>query len=130
MSKPSSGCRAFSPISRVVLRSRAAVQALFEAMQKPETAPETLKGLHRTLSDLEFDRLLEFRAMRQEMRVVLNPDQREKAARMEGRMEGMRMARGGRGWDGGMGMGRVGMGMRDQSRPEGGPADPGAPAAQ
>ena len=107
----------------------AARKAFFEAIQKPETAPETLKALHRTLSDLEFDRMLEFRAMRQEMRAVLNPEQREKAARMEGRMEGMRMARGGRGWDGGMGMG-MGMGMRGKNRPEGGPVDPGAPAAQ
>jgi hypothetical protein len=31
--------------------------------------------------------------MRQELHAVLTPEQREQAARMEGRMEGMRMAR-------------------------------------
>ena len=70
-------------------------KALFEAMQKPESTPESLKALHRTVSDLQFDRMLEHRAMRQEIRAILTPDQREQAARMEGRMEGMRLAHGG-----------------------------------
>ena len=79
---------------------KAARKAFLEAMQKPETTPESLKALHRGLSDLQFNRMLERRAMRQEIRAILTPDQREQAARLEGRMEGMRLARGG-----GMGMG-------------------------
>lgn len=84
----------------------AAQKAFFEAVQKPESSPETLRGLHRTLSDLSFERMLERRAMRQEMRALLTPDQREKLARMEGRMEGMRMARPGIAGEGGMMMNR------------------------
>ena len=79
-------------------------RAFFEASKKPETSPETLKALHRTMSDLEFDRRLEHRAVRQEMHALLTPDQREKVARMEGFKQGMRMARGGR-WEGGDSMG-------------------------
>jgi Spy/CpxP family protein refolding chaperone len=80
--------------------AKEARRAFFEAMQKPETSPETLKALHRTMSDAGFEQLLEGRTMRQEIRAMLTPDQREQAARMEGRREGMRMARGGFGFGG------------------------------
>ena len=74
-----------------------ASRAFFEALQSPETTPEALKGLHRTMSEANLDALLERRAMRLEIRAMLTPDQRERAAMMLGRMEGMRMARGGSG---------------------------------
>ena len=93
----------------------AARRAYFEAMKKPDSSPESLKALHRAMGDAEFDRMLEHRTIRQEMRAVLDPGQREQAARMEGRMEGMRMARSGRGGDWGEGpegRGRGMMGMK------------------
>jgi Spy/CpxP family protein refolding chaperone len=97
-------------------------KAFFEAMQKPETAPETLKGLNRAKADAGMEAMLEHRALRQEIRAVLTPDQREEMARMEGRREGMRMGRGGWG-DKGM--------MGGHRRPDGPPAPaPVPPAAQ
>jgi Spy/CpxP family protein refolding chaperone len=99
-------------------------RAFFEAMKKPDTPPDTLKTLNRSLSDQRLDLMLEGRAMRQEVRAVLTPDQREQAARMEGRMEGMRMAGGRRpGW-GGMGMkgGRPGRDGQAPPEPEPDPA--------
>lgn len=75
--------------------ARQASHAFFESLQNPETTPETLKALHRTMSDANLDALLERRAMRLEIRAMLTPTQREQAAMMLGRMEGMRMARGG-----------------------------------
>lgn len=74
--------------------AKEARKAFFEAMQKPETSAETLRGLHRAMSDQGLEFLLERRAMRQEIRALLTPEQREQAARMEGVKEGMRMARG------------------------------------
>jgi Spy/CpxP family protein refolding chaperone len=81
-------------------------QAFGAALGKPDTPADTLRTLHRALADRQFDQLLEARTLRQELRAVLTPEQREQAARMEGRMEGMRMAR--RGMDGGW---RHGMGL-------------------
>ena len=75
---------------------REARHAFMEAERKPETSPEALKGLHRTLSDLEFDMKAEHKAMHQEITKTLTPDQQVKMARMEGFREGMRMAEGGR----------------------------------
>ena len=49
-----------------------------------------LPGSKSTLADLAFDLRLERRAMKQEIRAILSPEQREESARMEGRMEGMR----------------------------------------
>lgn len=77
-------------------------RAFFTALQNNDSSADALKTLHRTLSDLTFERMMEGRAMRQEIRAVLTPEQREKAARMEGRMEGMRMARSGFRGEGGM----------------------------
>jgi len=75
----------------------AARRAWFEALRKPETGADTLKALHRSMADLDLERTLERRSLRQELLAVLTPAQREQAARlegrMEGRMEGLRMAR-------------------------------------
>ena len=76
---------------------REARKAYREALEKPDTPQDALKTMNRSLADLKFERRMEARAMRQELRAVLTPEQREKAARMEGRMEGMRMAQAGRG---------------------------------
>jgi len=97
-------------------------KALDEAMKQPDSSPDALKALHRTLSDRAFDQMLEHRALRQELRAVLTPEQREQAARMEGRMEGRMEARrpfhggprGGGGMDGMKGMG----GMNGQAQPQ------------
>jgi Spy/CpxP family protein refolding chaperone len=64
--------------------------AYHEARQKPETKPEELKALHRTVSDLAFDMQMEHQAMRKEIGAQLTPEQREKAAYFMGRMAGMR----------------------------------------
>jgi Spy/CpxP family protein refolding chaperone len=88
-------------------------RAFSEALRKPETPPDTLKALNRTLADARFDARQERRAMRQEMHAVLTPEQREKVARMEGFREGRRMARGG-GW-------REGGPMRTMDRPRSAP---------
>jgi Spy/CpxP family protein refolding chaperone len=93
-------------------------RAFREAFGRPETAPDTLRQLHRTMADQEFEQQLERRALLQEWRAVLTPEQREKAARMEGWMEARRGDRGG-----GCGYGpmaRVRRGMR--------PEPPAAPA--
>ncbi len=82
---------------------REAHKAYREALEKPDTPQDTLKTMNRSLADLKFERRMEARAMRQELRAVLTPEQREKAARLEGRMEGRRMAHGG--FCGGMGCG-------------------------
>jgi len=100
-------------------------KALGEAMKQPDSSPDTLKALHRTLSDRAFDQMLERRALRQELRAVLTPEQREQAARMEGRMEGRMEARrmgpgGPRGWgarDGMKGMGGM-SGMGGSTQPQ------------
>ena len=76
---------------------REARQAFHEALRNPETGAEALKPLYRTLSDLQLEQMLEARALRLEIRAVLTPEQREQSARMEGRMEGLRLGQGGRG---------------------------------
>jgi Spy/CpxP family protein refolding chaperone len=83
----------------------AARTAYREAYAKPDTSLDTLKSLNRALADARLDHQLELRTLRQELRAVLTPEQREQAARMEGRWEGMRQARGGRC---AMGPGRMG----------------------
>jgi len=66
-------------------------RAFGEAIRKADTPTADLKKLHAAMADANLDLLLEHRAQRQEVHAVLTPEQREKAARMEGRMEGMRM---------------------------------------
>jgi len=68
----------------------AAHEAFTQAMRKPESKPEDLKTLHQTATALSFDLQLEHRALRQELRALLTPEQREQSARMEGRFEGRR----------------------------------------
>ena len=71
-------------------------RAFGEAVRKADTPAADLKKLHAAMADANLDLLLEHRAQRQEVHAVLTPEQREKAARLEGRMEGMRMRREGR----------------------------------
>ncbi len=71
--------------------------AFGEALKNPDAKPEDLKTLHRAQADASLDMLLEHRAQRLEIRAILTPEQREKAAGLLGRMEGMRMRHGGRG---------------------------------
>ncbi len=71
--------------------------AFGEALKNPEAKPEDLKTLHRAQADASLDMLLEHRAQRLEIRAILTPEQREKAAGLLGRMEGMRMRHGGGG---------------------------------
>lgn len=73
----------------------AARQAFQEAYGRPGTDPDTLRQLHRAQADLAFEARLERRALRQELRAVLTPEQRERAAFWEGRMEARRWGRGG-----------------------------------
>jgi Spy/CpxP family protein refolding chaperone len=91
-------------------RRKAAMEAdkaLRDAMKKPDAKPEELKALHRAAADARFDAQLEHRAQRQELRDLLTPEQREKAAFILGRMEGGRR---GHGW--GQGGGHPEGGMR------------------
>lgn len=64
-------------------------KAFAEAIRKPETKVEDIKTLHRAMADANLEMLLEGRSMRQEIRAVLTPEQREKAAFLMGRQEGM-----------------------------------------
>lgn len=118
------GCRAVLDKHRDALaqKGRAAFEAhraFREAFDKPETTPDALRALHRAWADQAFEQQLERRAQRQELHALLTPEQREKAARMEGRMEGMRAARRG-GWEG------AAMGHRGHW----GPGQPAASAPQ
>jgi Spy/CpxP family protein refolding chaperone len=74
-------------------RGRAAAdarRAFFDALDRPETSAEGLQALHRNMTELAFEQLMEARTLRLETRAVLDPGQREMAALMEGRKEGMR----------------------------------------
>jgi len=66
-------------------------EAFTEALRKPDTSVDELKKLHGAMASANLDLLLDHRQMRQEIRALLTPEQREKAAKLEGRMEGMRM---------------------------------------
>ncbi len=87
---------------------RDAHKAYREALEQPDANVDNLRNLNRTLADRKFDLQMEGRAQRQELRAVLTPEQREKAAFMMGRMAGMR--EGGHGW-GGPGGGHKGWGQ-------------------
>jgi hypothetical protein len=69
---------------------RSAANALREALDDPDSAPEGLKALNRTLGDLEFAFLMEARALRQELGALLTARQREQAVWMERRLLGPR----------------------------------------
>jgi len=79
--------------------AKEARRAFMEAVQNPESTPDTLKTLNRAAADARIEAMLEGRAMRQELRAVLTPEQREKAAYLMGRRAGRR---------GDMGMGMMG----------------------
>ena len=68
-------------------------KAFREALLKPETKPEELRTLHRAAADAELELMLDQRAQRQEIRAILTPEQREKAAFLIGRGEAMGMGR-------------------------------------
>jgi len=97
--------------------SREARKAFMDAYGKSETSVEELRRLHRAAADAQMEALLDHRAQRDEIRALLTPEQREKAARFRGFMEGMMSARRqgrpgmGRGMEPGM---HPGMGMRDR----------------
>jgi Spy/CpxP family protein refolding chaperone len=107
------------------MAAREARKAFFEAMKKPDTAPDTLKALNRAQADTRLEATLERRALRQELRAILTPEQREKAAFMMGQRMGMRHGGPG-GWEGrgGFEQGRMGGGsMKGEC-----PCGPAAPA--
>ena len=62
-------------------------KAFFEAAKDPNTSVDQLRKLHQALSDQNFDMMLARRALRLETRQVLTPEQREKAAEAQGRIE-------------------------------------------
>jgi Spy/CpxP family protein refolding chaperone len=90
-------------IQQKVKASMDARKAFADAARKPETSKTDLKALHQTAADLAFEMRMERRAMKLEIRALLSPEQRELAAKFEGRVEGMMAARGGRGGRRGMG---------------------------
>lgn len=99
---------------------QAAAKAFREAAQDPKVTTEQLRRLHQAAADARFEAMADRRAMQLEIRSLLTPDQREKAALLRGmgmgrQREHRMMMRGGRGpgFGPGMapGMGR-GMGPR------------------
>lgn len=70
-------------------------KAFAEAARKPETSLADLKALHQAAADKTFDLRMDHRAQRLEIRALLSPEQREQAAKFEGRLEGMAMSRNG-----------------------------------
>ena len=79
--------------------AKEARRAFFQALQDSAATPDSLKTLNRAAADARLDALLEGRALRQELRAVLTPEQREKAAYLIGRHAGMRgNCRGREGW--------------------------------
>ncbi len=111
--------RAEAPAQRQALQE--ARKAFGEAAKNPGTDPAQLHQLHQTLSERQFEVQLHQRSLRQEIQKLLTPEQREKAARALGRLEGRRgeMGMGDRpgrpmvgmaGLGGGLGPGREGLG--------------------
>jgi len=83
-------------------RMKAAMEArkaFADAFRDHATSVEELRRLHGAASQARLEALLDQRAQREEIRAVLTPEQREKAAHRRGLMEGM-----GRGMRHGMGM--------------------------
>lgn len=68
-------------------------KAFQEATDKPDATLETLRSLHQALADKQFDLMQTHRSQRLAVRELLTPEQRERAERMRGRHEGMRMGR-------------------------------------
>jgi Spy/CpxP family protein refolding chaperone len=109
--------------------AQAAGKAFREAAQDPKVSTDQLRRLHQAAADARFDALSTHRAMMLEIRNLLTPEQREKAATLRGmglerRRERMMRMRGGPrdGMGRGMGHGRgEGFGPGRQGRPEGRP---------
>lgn len=66
---------------------KASRRAFVQALMNPDTPEERIKQLHQALSDKQLDALLARRSLRQEVRKVLTPAQREQAAELHGRAE-------------------------------------------
>lgn len=74
--------------------AREARRTLTQAMRDPATAQAELKRLFDQAAERRFDLLLEMRSLRAEVRDVLTPEQRERAAEWHGRMMERRRMRG------------------------------------
>lgn len=66
--------------------ARDARRSLAEAMRNPQTPQADLKRLFDQAADRRFDLMMEMRSLRAEVRDVLTPEQRERAAEWHGRM--------------------------------------------
>jgi Spy/CpxP family protein refolding chaperone len=97
--------------------ARDGARAFREAL-RGETEPAKLKALHAAMADAEFEVMLARRAERKEIKALLTPEQRERAAFLEGMREGR---------DGGRGFGRRGMGGRPGMGGHPGLGGPGGP---
>jgi Spy/CpxP family protein refolding chaperone len=98
--------------------AQAAAKAFREAAQDPKVSTEQLRRLHQAAADARFEAMAAHRSMMLEVRNLLSPEQREKAALLRGmgmerRREHRMMMRGerGPGFGPGRGPGR-GMGPR------------------
>ncbi len=102
----------------VKAKQRAAMearQALHKAAAKPDASAADLKALHQAASDRQFEALMAHRAIREESRAVLTPEQRAEADRMQALAEERRAFR----------QGRMGKGMKEmKGGPMGGPGGP------
>lgn len=110
---------------------QAAAKAFREAAQDPKISTDQLRRLHQAAADARFEALAAHRAMLLEVRNLLTPEQREKAALLRGmgmerRREHRMMMRGERGPGFGKGMGRgPGGGMERRGPGFGGGEGPG-----
>lgn len=111
---------------------QSAAKAFRDAAQDPKIGTDQLRRLHQAAADARFEALAAHRAMQMDIRALLTPEQREKAAVLRGmglerRREDRMMMRGGRGF----GPGRMDRGMgprRGQGFGQGfGPGPQGAP---
>ncbi|MBK8725087.1 MAG: Spy/CpxP family protein refolding chaperone [Holophagaceae bacterium] len=98
-----------------------AAKAFREASEDPKVSTDQLRRLHQAMADARFEAMAARRTMRLEVRNLLTPEQREKAATLKGmgmerRRERMLRERGGRG----PGMGEGSRGGRE-GRPGGRP---------
>lgn len=82
--------------------ARNAAKAFREASEDPKVNTDQLRRLHQAMADARFEAMAAQRTMRLEVRNLLSPEQREKAATLKGmgmerRRERMLRERGGRG---------------------------------
>lgn len=69
-------------------------RSLTQAMRNPATPQADLKRLFDQAAERRFDLMMEMRSLRAEIREVLTPEQRERAAEWHGRMMERRRHRG------------------------------------